>query len=256
MHGIEHWAAQAADREALHRELPTTDVLVVLGGDGTFLRAARAVIEVDVPLLGINLGKVGFLSKVEASELENVLAQLVAGRYTIEPRMALEGRILRGGGPIGRAERHHRAQRRRRSRAARWPASCRLDDEHRGRRHLATFVADGLVVASPTGSTGYSFSRRRPDPRADSRNLVVTPIAGLPDHDPLGRRRAGAGGPLPGRRRARGARLGRRPRGHAARGRRRRRGPGASTRPIRLVEPEGSQPFWDLFRQKVELLPS
>ena len=67
---VDHWAAPSGDFEALVRELPTTDVLVVLGGDGTFLRAARAVAQVDVPLLGVNLGKVGFLSKVEAGELE------------------------------------------------------------------------------------------------------------------------------------------------------------------------------------------
>ena len=60
-------------------ELRTTDALVVLGGDGTFLRAARAVAEVDVPLLGINLGKVGFLSKAEASDLEPVLERIAAG---------------------------------------------------------------------------------------------------------------------------------------------------------------------------------
>ena len=97
MHGIEHWAAQAQDFETLCRELATTDVLVVLGGDGTLLRAARAVIQVDVPLLGVNLGKVGFLSKVEAIELEAVLAKLVAGEFTIDPRMALEARLLPGG---------------------------------------------------------------------------------------------------------------------------------------------------------------
>src|SRR5207237_1004643 len=59
---VDHWAAPAADREALHRELPSTDMLVVLGGDGTFLRAAHAVIEDDVPLLAINVRQVGFLS--------------------------------------------------------------------------------------------------------------------------------------------------------------------------------------------------
>ena len=92
MRGIDHWAAQAGDDETLLAELPTTDVLVVLGGDGTFLRAARAVAEVDVPILGINLGKVGFLSKAEADELEPVLEQLAAGAYRIEERMALEAR--------------------------------------------------------------------------------------------------------------------------------------------------------------------
>src|SRR5882672_11972646 len=71
--GIAEWEAPSSETETLLRELRTTDVLVVLGGDGTFLRAARAVAEVDVPLLGINLGKVGFLSNTEAGELEPVL---------------------------------------------------------------------------------------------------------------------------------------------------------------------------------------
>ena len=73
--GIDEWQAQSSDLDRLRAELPTSDALVVLGGDGTFLRAARAVAEIDVPLLGINLGKVGFLSKAEASELESVLGK-------------------------------------------------------------------------------------------------------------------------------------------------------------------------------------
>ena len=95
LRAIDHWQAQSGDLEALLRELPTTDALVVLGGDGTFLRAVRAVAEVDVPILGINLGKIGFLSKAEAGELEDVLAKIVAGEFTIDERMALEGRIRR-----------------------------------------------------------------------------------------------------------------------------------------------------------------
>ena len=99
MRGLDHWATTAADYEVLARELPGTDVLVVLGGDGTFLRAARAVADVDVPLLGINVGKVGFLSKVEAGDLVRTLDRLEAGRYTLEHRMALEGRVLRASAP-------------------------------------------------------------------------------------------------------------------------------------------------------------
>ena len=99
LRGIDHWAAPAGDLRALVAALPRTGALVVLGGDGTFLRAARAVAEVDVPLLGVNLGKVGFLSKVETAGMESVLAHLVAGDFQIEDRMALQATIHPGGRP-------------------------------------------------------------------------------------------------------------------------------------------------------------
>ena len=64
-HGVEGWVSEAADRATLLAQLPKTDILAVLGGDGTFLRGAWAVAHVDVPILGVNGGRVGFLSKVE-----------------------------------------------------------------------------------------------------------------------------------------------------------------------------------------------
>ena len=258
--GIDHWAAPAADRDELHRDLPGTDVLVVLGGDGTFLRAARAVIEDDVPLLGINVGKVGFLSKVEASELERVLGQLVAGEYGIEPRMALEGHVIRAGDLSAR----HAADARDSSRllalndvvVARGSLArvVRLEVSIDA-SHLATFIADGLVVASPTGSTGYSFSAGGPILDPTARNLVVTPIAGylttirsvvvgpsvvvtcrvLDAHEALVSIDGREDLPIAV--------------GDVVEVR-------AIERPIRLVEPAGSLPFWDLVRQKVQLLPS
>ena len=252
MHRIEHWAAQAQDFDALCADLPTTDVLVVLGGDGTFLRAARAVIDVDVPLLGVNLGKVGFLSKVEANELEGVLARLVAGEYTIDERMALEARILpagrAGGGTI-----HHALNDVVVARGA-LARVCRLDVAI-GPSHLATFIADGLVVSSPTGSTGYSFSAGGPVVDPLSRNLIVTPIAGylsairsvvVSPRQTVTCRVVDANEALvsvDGREDIPIAV------GDVVEVR-------ALDRPIRLVEPKGVQPFWDLFRHKVELLPS
>ncbi len=249
--GLEHWAAQAADREALHRELPGSDVLVVLGGDGTFLRAARAVIEDDVPLLGINVGKVGFLSKVEAEAMERVLGQLVDGGYSIEPRMALEGRIIRGGQAYG--ERLLALNDVVIARGS-LPRVVRLDTSIDS-SHLASFIADGLVVSSPTGSTGYSFSAGGPILGPTARNLVVTPIAGY-----LTTIRSVVVGPeavvrcrivdaheavvsVDGREDIPLAV------GDIVEVR-------AIDRPVRLVEPEGSKPFWDLFREKVALLPS
>ena len=234
--------------------LPTIDVVVVLGGDGTFLRAARAVAEVDVPIVGVNLGKVGFLSKAEAHELEAVLDQVVAGDYRIEERMALEGRILRGA-PADRRRTATSRSTTSSSPAARWPGSCRLDVAIDG-THLATFIADGLVVSSPTGSTGYTFSAGGPILDPVSRNLIVTPIAAYLSAFRSVVVSPQPGRPLHGRGRPRGARLDRRARGlsgsRSATWSRSR----AVDRPIRLVEPAGALPFWDLLRHKVELLPS
>jgi NAD+ kinase len=251
MHGVEQWAATAQDFDVLCRELATSDALVVLGGDGTLLRAARAVIQVDVPLLGVNLGKVGFLSKVEATELETVLAKIVAGEYRIDERMALEARLLPGGG--GEPAIHHALNDVVVARGA-LARVVRMDvaiDE----THVATFIADGLVVSSPTGSTGYSFSAGGPIVAPDSRNLIVTPIAAY-----LSTVRSVVVGPdqvvrcrvvdayeafvsIDGREDVPVAV------GDVVEVR-------ALARPVQLLEPAGSQPFWDLFRRKVELLPS
>ena len=252
MHGVEHWAAQSSDAPVLRAELPTTDALIVLGGDGTFLRAARAVTEIDVPIIGINLGKIGFLSKAEAHELETVLARIVAGEFRLEARMALEGRILRGGREGG----GERLVALNDIVVARGSLArvCRLEVSI-GASHLATFVADGLIVASPTGSTGYSFSAGGPIVEPESRNLIVTPIAGY-----LSAIRSIVAGPtqvvrcrvvdahealvsVDGREDLPLAV------GDLVEVR-------AVERPIRLVEPKGTIPFWDLLRRKVELLPS
>ena len=250
-HEIDHWAAQAGETAELVAQLPTTDVLVVLGGDGTFLRAAQAVAVVDVPILGINLGKVGFLSKAEAHQLEPVLAQLVDGAFTVKERMGLAGAILPGGRT---SERTFTALNdiviARGSLARVVRIEVTIDASH-----LATFVADGLVVSSPTGSTGYAFSAGGPILDPQSRNLIVTPIAGylsairsivvsprqvvrcrvldaleaLVSIDGREDHQIAVGDVVEVR---------------------------ALERPIRFVEPDGALPFWDLLRTKVALLPS
>jgi NAD+ kinase len=250
--GIGHWSAPSSETGVLIEHLAGTDVLVVLGGDGTFLRAAMAVAVVDVPILGVNLGKVGFLSKIEADQFEAVLEEVVAGGCRLDERMLLHGRILRGGsengGPEFTALNDVVVARGSLARV------CHLDVSIDG-SHLAEFIADGLVVASPTGSTGYSFSAGGPILDPISRNLIVTPIAAylsairsvvvsprqtvrcrvVAAHEALvsidGRDdlELDVGDVVE---------------------------VGAVARPIRLVEPAGAVPFWDLLRQKVELLPS
>ena len=251
MHGVEQWAAPAGETADRLDELRRTDALVVLGGDGTFLRAAQSIAEVDVPIIGINLGKVGFLSMAEANELEALLAKLKAGSFTIRERMALTGQILQAGRtPDGTFTALNDIVVARGSLARVVRLDVSIDESH-----LATFVADGLVVASPTGSTGYSFSAGGPIVEPHSRNLVVTPIAGYLSairsivvsprqvvrarvtdaHEALvsidGRedRRIAVGDVVEVR---------------------------AMERPMRFIEPAGALPFWDLLRTKVELLPS
>jgi NAD+ kinase len=261
MRGIDEWQSPAGDMDKLLHELPTTDALVVLGGDGTFLRAARVVAEVDVPIIGINLGKVGFLSKAEAGDLETVLERIVAGEFTFDERMVIEGRILRGGGSSGGSrgggarddERHVALNDIVVARGA-LARVCRLDvsiDD----THLATFIADGLVIASPTGSTGYSFSAGGPILDPVSRNVIVTPIAAylsafrsvvvspeqvvrcrvVDAHEALVSIDGREDLPIAV--------------GDIVEVR-------ALSRPIRLLHPRGARSFWDLLRHKVELLPS
>jgi len=264
--GIADWHAPSGETDTLLRELRTTDLLVVLGGDGTFLRAARAVSEVDVPLLGINLGKVGFLSKAEATDFEAVLGLIASGDYRIDERMALEARILRGGagisaphavarnpGAAAQETRHFALNDVVIARGA-LARVCRLDVEI-DESHLATFVADGLIVASPTGSTGYSFSAGGPIVDPVSRNLIVTPIAAY-----LSAIRSVVVGPsqvvrctIVDAHEALVSIDGREDLPIAVGGVVEVR---AVERPIRLVEPRGAQPFWDLLRHKVALLPS
>jgi len=251
-HGIGTWSAPAGERETLIRALRATDVLVVLGGDGTLLLAARAVAEVDVPLVGINLGKIGFLSKAEAHELEPTLERIERGAFRLEERMALSGAIH----PGGRAEPSRTFAALNDVVIARGALArvvhLAVDI---GPSHLATYVADGLIVASPTGSTGYSFSAGGPILEPESRSLIVTPIAAylsairaivvdprrtircqvVAAHQALVSVDGRADIPL-----AVGDVV----------------TVAARERPIRVLEPEGSLPFWDLLRQKAELLPT
>ena len=250
--GIDAWARAAGDLSEVIEQLPTTDALIVLGGDGTFLRAARAVSEVDVPILGVNCGKVGFLSKAESEEMESVLGLLLAGEYTLEPRMMLEATVLPGSDPT----RTHSFSALNEAAVVRGSQArvVRLEVTI-GASHMATYTADGLVISSPTGSTGYSFSAGGPILDPTSRNLIVTPIAAylsairsvvvgpqhvvtvrvLEAHDCLVSIDGREDMPLHA-----GDEV------HVT----------ARDRPIRFVEPRGALPFWELLRRKAELLPS
>ena len=172
------WACESGETSQLLERLTEADCLIVLGGDGTFLRAARALAIVDVPVLGINSGRIGFLSKVEPEGLESTLADLAANRYDIESRMMLEAKLVRGAasGVVGPTDGPFAALNDaaivRGAEARVLHLDVSIDDSH-----LSTYIADGVVVATPTGSTAYSFSAGGPILDPTARNLIVTPIA-------------------------------------------------------------------------------
>jgi NAD+ kinase len=251
-HGIDAWAAPAAE---MPRDAPAyvdTVAVLVLGGDGTFLRAARAVADVGIPILGVNLGKVGFLSKTEHRDLEAVLAQLQGGEFELESRLMLEAHILPADGGA-RSEAHIALNEAAVVRGA-LPRVMRIVVDV-GDSRVATYVCDGIVVASPTGSTGYSFSAGGPILEPTSRNLVVTPIAAYltplrssvvgPQHVVRLRVEAAHDALLSidGREDI-PLRVGDRVEVRAR------------ARSIDFIQTRGALPFWDLLRQKAELLPA
>ncbi len=249
-HDIDAWDAPGDARERIGAELPTTDLVCVLGGDGTFLRTARAIGGSGVPALGINLGRVGFLAKVESDGLESALAQILAGDYAVEDRFRIAAHILRVG---GETEEHACLNEVVVARGSR-VRMIQLEVEVSG-SHLATYVADGVVVATPTGSTAYSFSAGGSilDPRL--RNMIITPVAAY--LSPLHSVVAGED--------------------HVVRITLREAADGALVsldgqtdlpvalgdvveiralpEPLRMIEPAGSTPFYDLLRTKAGLLP-
>jgi NAD+ kinase len=249
-HDIAAWDAVADDEARLAGELPGSDLVVVLGGDGTFLRVARAIGDAEVPALGVNLGRVGFLAKVEPDELETALDGIASGRHAIAERMRLGATIHRANGEATTAACLNEVVI---ARAAQ-VRLIQVEVEVSG-SHLATYLADGVVVATPTGSTAYSYSAGGAviDPRL--RNLVITPVAAYlsalhsvvagEDHLIRLHLREAFGGAVvsfDGQRDV-AIEVGERVEVRAL------------PVPLRLVEPEGSTPFYDLLRTKASLLP-
>lgn len=152
-------------------ELPLLEVAVVLGGDGTMLRAAEVAQEHDIPLLGVNLGHVGFLSEVERSKISEVIHALVNKSYVIDPRITLGYTVERDGVVIssGWALNEVTVER---EKATMVELFLEIDN-----RPISRWGCDGLICSTPTGSTAYAFSTGGPVvwPQVDA--LVVLPIS-------------------------------------------------------------------------------
>lgn len=148
-----------------------TDCAIVLGGDGTLLHASRDLMGMDIPLIGVNFGHLGFLADVEAEAVEDMVDRLMSDDFLIEKRLMLEGTISRNGENI--------------------PVASALNDVVIGRSgvmgvldfkvfvngiRLNSYKADGIIVATPTGSTAYSMSAGGPLVKPSAQLIVMTPV--------------------------------------------------------------------------------
>jgi len=151
---------------------PDTDLALVAGGDGTLLSVAREVASAGIPILGVNLGSLGFLTELQADERFEALERVLAGRFTIEERQTLRVRYAK------RAETTQREYALLNDAVISKSALARMIhiDVQVDGDEVATYKSDGLILATPTGSTAYSLSAGGPilDPRM--RAFVITPI--------------------------------------------------------------------------------
>jgi NAD+ kinase len=148
-------------------EAGQADCVLVLGGDGTMLQAAVELADISAPLLGINLGNLGFLAEVEESQLVDALGQVLRGEYEIEKRMMLTGSVNGGAGHDALNEIVIAGVR---------PMQLIYFDLYVNGLLLSSYVADGMIVSTPTGSTAYNLSAGGPLIEPSANALLLTPV--------------------------------------------------------------------------------
>jgi len=145
--------------------------LFVLGGDGTFLSAARWIGDLDIPVLGIKFGEIGFLAETAAKNLISAAEKILNNDYTISRRMRLDVQVVRDGETIVSDTVLNDIVINRGALARLANIEAYIDDHY-----LTTFKADGLIVATPTGSTAYSLGAGGPVVHPDVPGIIITPI--------------------------------------------------------------------------------
>jgi NAD+ kinase len=170
--GIESWLALTWEEADVRPRLPGSDLIIVLGGDGSMLRAARMAAGSDIPILGVNMGRIGFLAEMGARDWPHQLATVFRGDYWVESRMMLLAKTWRGEALLGEHLALNDVVISRGSLARVVRLNTLIDGDQ-----FTTYVADGLIVSTPTGSTAYAFAAGGPILPPELRNIVLVPIA-------------------------------------------------------------------------------
>ncbi len=154
----------------IQEELPTADMVVCFGGDGTILHAAKDVLKYGLPVLGVNLGSVGFMAEVEVSEMSS-LSKLSVGKYRLEEHVMLDVKVIRNREVIHEDVALNDAV------VTKGAVARMVDLEVFADEHMASdFAGDGLVISTPTGSTAYSMAAGGPIVEHTAANIIITPI--------------------------------------------------------------------------------
>ncbi|GAA4624709.1 NAD kinase [Cellulomonas oligotrophica] len=164
--------AVVASPDGPREPLPDFELAIVLGGDGTLLRAAELTRGTDVPLLGVNLGHVGFLAEIEPADVGTAVQRLAAGDYVVEERATLDVRVIDPDGPVRTGWALNEAALEKTDPARMIEVVLEVDG-----RPLSAFGCDGVVAASSTGSTAHAFSAGGPVVWPDVDAMILVPLA-------------------------------------------------------------------------------
>jgi NAD+ kinase len=153
-------------------EIPDlVDLVIVLGGDGTLISVARQIGDRNVPIVGVNLGQLGFLTEITRDELPEMLERIIADDYQVSDRMMLDAAIRRDGKVVGQFTVLNDVVINKGALARIIDMDACVDG-----RHLTSYKADGLIISTPTGSTGYNLAAGGPIIYPDINSLLITPI--------------------------------------------------------------------------------
>ncbi|MCY3798735.1 MAG: NAD(+)/NADH kinase [Chloroflexi bacterium] len=172
--GIENWVCAVWDEDSVVRDVACSDIVMAIGGDGAMLRAARVCAEHEVPVLGINMGWLGFLTEIEKPEdCAAGLDQLLAGEFWIEKRMMLQATVLENKQQAIRSFRALNDVVISGSVFGRMVQIAAYIDKH----WATTYNADALIMSTPTGSTAYALATGGPILPPELRNILLAPMA-------------------------------------------------------------------------------